>query len=243
MSNVFKLMAATRDIDSLEELNEVMSSFFDHLGFDKYAFVMVNNPTDAKANNSYVSNFPDQWEKRYTSQNYFLVDPLYKQFETRKTAFSWGWEKQKEELNLSQKKFFWEASDFKVERGLGIPIFFPNNGFSVVSLCSDHFNDNELDRYLVEKEKDLLIASLIHNQAALALTAEIKTNTDYGLTEKETEVLYWLCQNKTYEDIGSILGIKREGVSQRLRGIYRKMQACGRVDAVKKALRSGTIKL
>ena len=243
MSNVYKLMAATRDVNSLEELNILMGKFFADLGFDKYAYVLVNNPSDQKTNNSYVSNFPAKWEERYTEKNYFRIDPLYKLFEKKRTAFSWGWEKQKNDLDSDQKKFFWEASDFKVERGVGIPIFFPNNGFSIVSLCSDYFDEDNLDRYLAEKEKDLMIASLIHNQATLALSAESKGDVDYGLTEKETDVLYWLCQNKTYEDIGFILGIKREGVSQRLRRIYCKMQACGRVDAVKKALRSGIIRL
>eukprot|EP01035_Chromulina_nebulosa_P066356 gene66356-90823_t len=160
-------MAATRDVNSLDELSIVMGSFFNNLGFDKYAYVLVNNPTDKKNNNSYVSNYPWQWEERYTAQNYFKVDPLYKLFETTKRAFSWSWDKQKNDLSPLQKKFFWEASDFKVERGVGIPIFFPNKGFSIVSLCSDNIDEAEMDRYLAEKQKDLLIASLIHNQATL----------------------------------------------------------------------------
>lgn len=243
MSNFYDLMNAARDVESIDSLNEVMARYFDNIGFDKYAYVLVNNPNDTAMNNAYVSNFPLEWEQRYTACNYFKIDPLYELFKEKKKAFSWGWTKNKEILNYQQKRFFWEANDFGTDKGVGVPIFSPHGGFSIMSLCSSYIPEDELHIYLKEKEKDLVIASLIHHQATLALKTEVKTYKDYNLTHKELEALHWLCQNKTYDEIGMIIGIKREGVSQRLRGVYRKMGACGRIDAIKIAIRSGLMKL
>lgn len=243
MSAVFDLLTSTRDADSLEDLNTLMSRFFDNHGFNKYAYVCVNHPADTKLNNSYVSNYPGQWEARYTERDYFTVDPLYELFQTRDSAFAWSFSLQKDSLNIQQKKFFLEANDFGCDKGVGIPIFSPNGGFSIVSLCSEYFHESELEGYLREVKKDLYLASMIHHQATMALLSEPKHYNSYDLTDRELEALYWLCQNKTYTEIGMIIGIGREGVSERLRKVYRKMQAVGRVDAVKKAIRSGLIVL
>jgi DNA-binding CsgD family transcriptional regulator len=241
MTNLLDLMISTRDVSTIDELNSVMAKYFDNLGFDKYAYVLVNNPHDPRMNNSYVSNYPVEWENQYTSKDYFIVDPLYELFKAKSDAFDWSWTKQKDVLNPLQKKFFMEASDFNVDRGVGVPIFTPKGGFSIVSLCSNYIEESEMADYLVEKRKDLIIASLIHHQATLALKSDIVKLEKYNLTERELETLHWLCQNKTYIEIGMILGLQRTGVTARLQSIYRKMGACGRVDAVKKAIRSGLI--
>ncbi len=243
MSSILDLMIATRDVSTLEDLNILMAKYFDNMGFDKYAYVLVNNPHDPRMNNSYVSNYPIEWENKYTASDYFTVDPLYDLFKTKNDAFHWSWNQQKEILNPLQKKFFMEASDFNVDRGVGVPIFSPYGGFSIVSLCSNYIEEKDMSLYLQDKRKDLIIASLIHHQATLALKSEVIERENYNLTERELEALYWLCQNKTYDDIGLILGLQRSGVVERLKKVYRKMNACGRMDAVKKALRSGLIVL
>jgi DNA-binding CsgD family transcriptional regulator len=243
MSNIFELMLATHKINSLDELNTLMASYFDNLGFDKYAYVLVNNPNDIKMNNSYVSNYPTQWEERYTAQNYFTVDPLYELFKKSNKLFSWSWDQQKENLSPIQKKFFWEANDFGVDAGVGIPILSPNGGFSIVSLCSKYIDEKEIEKYSKEKEKDLIIASLIHHQATLALKTKVQKYQDFRLTDRELETLYWLSQGKTNYEIAMILGLKREGIVQRLRSIYTKMNVHGRVDAVKIALQAGLLSI
>lgn len=243
MSCVIELMSSMQQISSIDDLNTLMSGFFDNIGFDKYAYVLVNHPTDSKLNNSYVSNFPLQWEARYTEKDYFKVDPLYQLFQEQKKSFAWGFELQRDNLSTTQKKFFLEANDFGVDKGIGVPIFSPNGGFSIVSLCSKYLHGKEMEKYLQEKQKDLMIASLLHHQATLALKTETKRYQDFGLDERELDTLYWLCMGKTKEEIAMILGIKREGISERLRKIYRKMNVHSSVSAVVKSITSGTIVL
>lgn len=57
---------------------------------------------------------------------------------------------------------------------------------------------------------------------------------DLGLSDRETEIVQWVCQGKTNYEIGMILGISAFTVKNHLQRIFRKLDVCNRAQAVAK---------
>lgn len=74
------------------------------------------------------------------------------------------------------------------------------------------------------------------------MTAGLETPTSpelfarAGFTSRESDVLFWLTQGKTNEDIAKILSLRPDSVSRYLRTIYEKIGVEHRVAAVIRAL-------
>lgn len=60
-----------------------------------------------------------------------------------------------------------------------------------------------------------------------------------GLSAREREVLHWIGQGKTNEEIGIILGVSFFTVKTHVKNILRKLDVCSRAEAVRRILESG----
>ncbi|QSE97701.1 response regulator transcription factor [Fulvivirga lutea] len=65
--------------------------------------------------------------------------------------------------------------------------------------------------------------------------AKDKKQEDFGLTDREIELLHQLKNGLTYEEIASNLHISYHTVRKHIENIYRKLQVNNKVEAVKKA--------
>jgi DNA-binding CsgD family transcriptional regulator len=59
----------------------------------------------------------------------------------------------------------------------------------------------------------------------------------FGLTQRESEVLYWVAKGKTNRDIGDILGSSPATVKKHLEHIYEKMGVETRTAAAAAAMK------
>lgn len=64
---------------------------------------------------------------------------------------------------------------------------------------------------------------------------------NFGLSEREKEVLDYLCQGKNYKYIADKLFISGETVRRHNKNIYKKLQVNSKAEAVAKTLRSGIL--
>lgn len=65
--------------------------------------------------------------------------------------------------------------------------------------------------------------------------SEGQKSEDFGLTDRETELLVQLKNGLTYEEVASNLHISYHTVRKHIENIYRKLQVNNKVEAVKKA--------
>ena len=70
---------------------------------------------------------------------------------------------------------------------------------------------------------------------------EGRTETDFGLTKRETTVLYYVAAGRTDKEIAKALKISPETVHKHVASILRKMRASSRTEASMVALRSGLL--
>jgi transcriptional regulator EpsA len=57
---------------------------------------------------------------------------------------------------------------------------------------------------------------------------------DFGLSERESEIMHWVRSGKTNDEIGMILGISTNTVKNHLQRIFRKLDVANRAQAVAK---------
>lgn len=63
-------------------------------------------------------------------------------------------------------------------------------------------------------------------------TSQNRAAADENLTKRELEVLRFLAEGKSYQQIADILFISHETVKQHLKNIYRKMNVNNKIQAI-----------
>jgi DNA-binding NarL/FixJ family response regulator len=87
-----------------------------------------------------------------------------------------------------------------------------------------------------------LIAKKALSMIKLGLPEEAKKETiDYGLTERELEVLEHLSKGLSYEQIADNLFISYGTVRKHVENIYRKLKVNNRVEAIDRAKKGGVL--
>ena len=76
--------------------------------------------------------------------------------------------------------------------------------------------------------------------AATPLLAHSADGEDFGLSERETEIMGWVSKGKTNAEIGSILCISSYTVKNHLHQIFRKLDVYNRMQAVSKIERGAS---
>ncbi|ARO86565.1 transcriptional regulator EpsA [Nitrosospira lacus] len=82
------------------------------------------------------------------------------------------------------------------------------------------------------------VAPLAHPPCAGVLLADSPESEDYGLSERESEIMNWVKMGKTNAEIGSILSISAFTVKNHLQHIFKKLDVYNRMQAVSKIERS-----
>lgn len=85
------------------------------------------------------------------------------------------------------------------------------------------------------------IAMKALNLVRMPISGELKT-IDFGITDRETELLNQLKRGLTYEEIASNLHISYHTVRKHIENIYRKLQVSNKVEAIQKASENRIIK-
>ncbi|MCH8008570.1 MAG: PAS domain-containing protein [Chloroflexi bacterium] len=72
-------------------------------------------------------------------------------------------------------------------------------------------------------------------------SGEARPETDFGLTKRETTVLYYVAAGRADKEIAKALGISPETVHKHVSSILRKMRASSRTEASVVAIKSGLL--
>ena len=82
------------------------------------------------------------------------------------------------------------------------------------------------------------VAPLSYPPCAGMLLSDSAESEDYGLSERESEIMDWVKMGKTNAEIGSILSISAFTVKNHLQHIFKKLDVYNRMQAVSKIERS-----
>jgi DNA-binding CsgD family transcriptional regulator len=228
------------EINSVREVVRYMRSEFFDLGAKRMSYHLVpplNNPL----NNEVVivhAGFDDGSMELYGNVTFRQTDPIALEVMRTRKMMTWQQALAGKKLNDDEVAFIRALRKFELIDGWSIPLFGPNgrNGYCSASLNRQLTDaDNSLGQQFQE------LALIGHQRLCEIISA--REQTKCALSERETDVLQWICKGKSNNDIATIIGLSTSTVDTYVRRIFNKLGASSRIGATVGALSLGLIKL
>ena len=174
----------------------------------------------------------DDWHKLYVSRNYVRIDPVVKMlFETDGNIVSW--QKAYEKYGKGAEAFIAAATEMGLHDGYSVAT--ASSDFTGIA-CSTSVTFES--KNLTEQHHELVKALLPHLNRVMARPGFLKAPK---LTDKQLEVLKWASADKSYWEIGTIMGIGDRTVKFHFKNIFLKLGVPSRGEAVRKGKMMGLI--
>jgi LuxR family transcriptional regulator, quorum-sensing system regulator BjaR1 len=231
----FDAIDQLRDAKTLHSVKFAFSESLVQFGIS--SFIICDIPPDlpAGAREIHASGWNKQWEEKYLAQNYAAHDPIPNTVNVKAEPYYWREAAQLHNTNELASKIMNEArSEFRMNEGYCVPIHGFQRVAGLVSMAS-----NEKQWSLSEREDAALhMISLYAYEAVRKIRG--RANNDEGgpkLSPREIETVKWVSVGKTSWEIGMILGITENTVSEYIKTASRKLGTCSRAHLVARAHR------
>lgn len=186
-----------------------------------------------------ITSFPEEWENRYTQNDYFLYDNIATTAYSSSGLIYWTdyieIKNADEKRNKKSREIMAEAATFGLKEGW----LFSMKGRrsserAILSLASEKSENCNRSRIILEH---------VSPHLCLAIKRIIldKGKSLTPLTSREAEVLSWTADGKTAWEISKILHISRRTVEFHMSNILHKLDAANSQNAIAIALSNGMI--
>lgn len=114
MRTLFQRLVDTLAVTQTQEtLRKAVADLVQDLGFGGFAFLHVE-----PARTTAVSNYPDEWQRRYLESDYPSIDPIVRTARSRMQPFTWGTGNPRAAETREVRRFYEEANDFGIRSGM-----------------------------------------------------------------------------------------------------------------------------
>jgi DNA-binding CsgD family transcriptional regulator len=221
------------DLSSVKKVDDHVDTFLDQLcnelGFD-YASYATTNPVSGDVQG--YANYPDAWIQHYSKREYHHFDPTLYQSAQSIAPVDWGRFTQNDKF----KKVFWDAHDFGIsDRGITVPIRGPYGECGLLSVTRD-CKPEEWDKLKKHVMGDLQMAAVHMHDNVMKSGILAEALFRPALSSREIEILQWVAEGKSQQDIGDILAISHRTVEVHLRSGREKLGALTTTQAVGRAI-------
>jgi len=227
----------TDQVSSSDALSSVLERSATGLGYRYFSYLAprtAGKPLSESARPLLLTNYPDEWRRRYLSKCYHFLDPVVIEGRQSCRPYLWGGSRYMRRLHAEQRTFFEEARAFGIVFGMTIPVHGPDGECSFFSVASDAgpraFQDLVEETTLPAQ----LLALQVHT-VAMEYIVEDDEGPEIRLTDRERECLLWTAQGKTSWEISQIIGRSTATVNYHLQKAIHKLDACNKVQAAFKA--------
>lgn len=196
-------------------------------------FVSDSNENDDLESTLVVRSFGihDGWHDVYVDRKFALIDPVLMMSKHTDEPFSW--EDAFEKYGKDADEFISTASELGLREGYSIAI--QANDFTGIACATSVTFES---KNLADSDHDMIKTLLPHVNRVLARPGFLKSS---NLTEKQIEVLKWASENKSYWEVGTIMGISERTVKFHFKNIFRKLGVSSRGEAIIKGKIKGVI--
>ncbi len=228
--------------DSEEPILSLMECAANDLGFDKFAYSVLNqyDRNNGGSQLAVAHNFPSEWIDYYVKHNYRTIDPVVLLAPEIEGPFLWDALNDSYDLDGAQIKLMRQAREFGLKDGVGVPLHGPRGKLRLVSFAA---GDGHPDPAAELPKLDVLAAQFHSAYSAVDGSAEKTGQKGAVLSIRERECLQWIAFGKSSWDIGMILNISENTVNFHVKNALNKLDANTRTLAVVKAIRYGLINL
>lgn len=201
------------------------------------AFMGFNIGNFHKSEPDILVTYTNEWVEHYRSEDYFDVDPVVHQGLRSIVPVDWS---SFDRSHPRVKKLFTDSRDAgHGNQGLSIPVRGRNGDVSLFSLTCESRPD-EWDKIKRNYIRDFQTLAVYFHQSVIRSVSE--TPSEYNLTRRELECIYWAACGKTSDETAAIIGISRRGVRFHIENAIFKLNATNVSHAVAKAVHFQIIK-
>ena len=221
-----------------DEAEAVAAALTGTLGFDYFSYVVAAFPAgdDGRgASGIYLSNYPDEWRRRYRRQAYEVEDPVIVDGKRARAPFPWRGEGETGAVTRHARQMYDEAGTFGIRNGFTVPVRGPEGDCGLFSVSGRSPPANAQDIAGPIYPALLVLAQLLH-AGTMAQRSALRGRPAVDLTYHERVCLNWAARGKTAREIAVILGRSKATVDFHLRGASAKLGAANKVQAVVRAL-------
>lgn len=230
---------------TVEDIRQHLSQLSSQLGFDHFSYVggrAFNPKTGGHAiwtrQPLIINTFPTEFLELYHREDLSRIDPVVGETMRRKLPFVWDAENYYGTEDGAAHDFFLLSHDFRVMRGLTIPVYGPTGDFAMFSYIS--LSDPEHFRRLIATHGHQLHLASIYAHQMASQVAETDT-PEIELKPREVEILHWTAAGKTSAETALILGISEKTVQFHLYKAMAKLGVYSKAAAAAKAVLLGLI--
>ena len=210
---------------------ETADAFVRSLGLENYAYLMARMPYGApgRPEDTFRTNYPDEWVSRYVERCYRLYDPVVALSGRSRLPFRWGHGGFLKNFPKLQRKVFYEAKEFGITEGYCVPIAGPDGEIGLFAVCAA--TRGEIDEAVGHAAADIqMFAVRFHDEIVRSVKGS-RQDVATTLSPRERECLLWTSAGMTTEDIGTKLGLSDSAVNYHLGNASRKLGAINKHHA------------
>lgn len=176
---------------------------------------------------------PRVWERYYRSRLQY-VDPLPTLSLDFSNAFYWPDELDADRLTGKQRKYMRIAAQYGLARGIGVACYGPRGRAGFLGTAWAH-DDPPSARVLQAVHQ---IGQTSFQRYCRIMREDIDIDP---LSNRELEVLGWMCQGKSNPDMATIIGVSRSSIDAYIRRIFAKLNVKDRTAACVRAYALGLV--
>ncbi len=227
------------DLSKIPDADDRFLRFLDDLcqtlEFDHASYATLN-PVSGTVQG--FANYRPDWIEHYTRKGLHRIDPTLHY--GRKSIAPVDWDRLERTPHF--RTVFDDAPQFGVSpRGLTVPVRGPYGDFGLLSVtrgCS------EREWHSLKKNVmgNLQVAAVHMHDNVMQSELAMATLHRPALSSRECEILQWVAEGKSQQDIGDILSISHRTVEVHLRSGRSKLGALTTAQAVGRAISLGLVK-
>ncbi|MDA8682320.1 LuxR C-terminal-related transcriptional regulator [Porticoccaceae bacterium] len=180
---------------------------------------------------TYTHGIDDAWTSYYQDKAFGVIDPVVRYMEVTKDVFRWT--QAYDHFGSEVKEFIHAAQNFGLFDGYSVGQTL-HQITHTASLASVTIDPDHID-----ESQHLMIKQLLpHINEVLSRPGFLRSPS---ITKKELEALQWASYDKSYWEIGAIMGITERTVKFHFNNIFRKLRVHNREQAVRKGAILGLI--
>jgi len=222
---------------------------FEHLlkqyRFEYYGVLIQPRPHQDPMTLVLAGKWPQKWPETYIANRFVLIDPTIRYLGRATGAFRWK-DARKAFKSDPQKRrmdqMFKEAAKFGLEDGYIFPVHGRQGLLGNMTLGGLPVDLTPVEISLFEQVAKLMFMELLRFRTeAETGDDEPAAQQEIKLTRRELEVLHFLAEGMTSQEIGKVLNLSSHTVDWYMNGIQEKLEAKNRQHVVALAFRQGLV--
>jgi LuxR family transcriptional regulator, quorum-sensing system regulator SdiA len=244
MNAIVQFMITARQHDNAKALLADFEHLLEGYQFEYYGVLRKPGPHHDPMSLVLAGRWPEGWPKAYTQRKYVLVDPTIRYLHRATSGFRW-----RDALKLLSKdpqirrmeQMLRDAAKFGLEDGYVFPVHGREGLLGNLTVAGHKISLSPAEIALFDQVAKLLFFEL-DRFARKRLGGEPEPERELtSFTRRELEILHFLTDGLTSNEIGKVLNLSNHTVDWYMNGLQEKLQARNRQHAVALAFRQGLV--